>query len=133
MDFFFWTLYKNEWSEKNIVFDDKEINKSKFHRKKKLSNIEETEFDKTLISKKEQHGNKDSFKYLIGFNINNVIKPLCIKLPQMTGHIWRYNKCKLLWWNKKKEVPKEEIPFKCLSLIMLDSINITKNYTQWTP
>ena len=27
---------------------------------------------------------KNSFKYFIGYNDNDIIRPLCIKLPQMT-------------------------------------------------
>ena len=36
--------------------------------------------------KKESYGTKNSFKYFIGYNDNNVIRPLCIRLPQMTGY-----------------------------------------------
>ena len=33
------------------------------------------------------YGKKSSFKYLIGYNDDDVIRPLCIKLPQMIGYI----------------------------------------------
>ena len=36
-------------SGKNIVFNDKKINKSNFYKIKKLSKIDETDFDKILI------------------------------------------------------------------------------------
>ena len=42
-----------------------------------------------LVSKKEPYGKKSSFKYFIGYNDNDDIRPLCIKLPQMIG----YGKC----------------------------------------
>ena len=29
---------------------------------------------------------QNSFKYFIGYNDNDVIRPLCLKLPQMTGY-----------------------------------------------
>ena len=38
-----------------------------------------------LVSKKEPCGNKSSFKYFIGYNGNADIRPLRIRLPQMTG------------------------------------------------
>ena len=38
---------------KNIVFDDKKINKSNFYKNKKPFNIFDIDFDKLLISKKE--------------------------------------------------------------------------------
>ena len=39
-----------------------------------------------LFSKKEPYGTKNSFKYFIGYNDNDVIRPLCLRLPQMTGY-----------------------------------------------
>ena len=30
------------------------------------------------------------FKYFIGYNDNDVIRPLCIKLPQMTGYVRKF-------------------------------------------
>ena len=37
-----------------------------------------------LVSKKEPYGKKKSLKYFIGYNDN--IRPLSIRLPQMTGY-----------------------------------------------
>ena len=39
-----------------------------------------------LVSKKEPYGTKNSSKYFIGYNDDDVIKPLYMKLPQMTGY-----------------------------------------------
>ena len=30
------------------------------------------------------------FKYFIGYNDNDVIRPLCVKLPQMTGYAKKF-------------------------------------------
>ena len=49
-------------SGKNIIFDDKKINKSNFYKNKKLFNIYDTEVDKILISQKELYGKKSLFK-----------------------------------------------------------------------
>ena len=68
-------------SRKNINFDDKKIKKSQFYKNKKLNNINDIDVDKTLVSKKESYGIKNSFKYFIGYNDNDVIRPLCIRLP----------------------------------------------------
>ena len=38
--------------------------------------------NKILISKKEPYGKKSSFKYFTGYNDDDVIGQLCIKLPQ---------------------------------------------------
>ena len=34
---------------------------------------------------------KNSFKYFIGYNDNDIIRPLCIRLPQMTGYAKKFN------------------------------------------
>ena len=38
-----------------------------------------------LVSNEEPYGTKKSFKYFIGYNDNDVIRPLPIKLPQIIG------------------------------------------------
>ena len=43
------------------------------------------------MSKKEPYGNKNSFKYFIGYSDNDVVRPLCIKLPQMTGYARKFD------------------------------------------
>ena len=45
-------------SGKNIIFDDKKINKSNFHRNKKLFNIYDIDVNQILVSKKEPYGKK---------------------------------------------------------------------------
>ena len=72
-------------SGKNINFDDKKIKKSLFYKSKATNNIEDINVNNTLVSKKEPYGNKNSFKYFIRYNDSDIIRPLCIRLPQMTG------------------------------------------------
>ena len=55
-------------SGKNIIFDDKKINKSNFYQNKILLNIYDIEAAKILVSKKEPYGKKSSFKYFLGYN-----------------------------------------------------------------
>ena len=64
-------------NEKSINFDNKNIKKSNFYDKsKKLFNIDNTDVNKILVSKKEQYGRCNSFKYFVGYNDNDVIRPL---------------------------------------------------------
>ena len=71
---------------KNINSDDKKINKSYFYKNKNLFNIHDIDVNKILVSKKESCGRKNSLKYFIGYDDDDdVIRPLCIKLPQMIG------------------------------------------------
>ena len=53
--------------------------------KKKLSKIDKIDVDKILVLKNEPYDAKNSFKYFIGYNDDGVIRPFCIKLPQMIG------------------------------------------------
>ena len=34
---------------------------------------------------------KNSFKYFIGYNNNDVIRPLCVRLPQMTDYARKFD------------------------------------------
>ena len=74
-------------SGKNMNFEDKRINKSDFYKNKKVTKIDDIDVNKILVSKKEPYGTKNSFKYFTGYNDNDVIRPLCIKLSQMTGYV----------------------------------------------
>ena len=118
----------------------------------------------------------NSFTYFIGYNDNDVIRPLCLKLSKMTGYINKFDENKITMslmikdiqllknynkiWKKieklmkidfntkttygdddkyiktkiktykdsittnfyNKKMPKEKVPCKCLSIIMLDSV-----------
>ena len=72
-------------SGKNINFNGKKIKKSTFYKNKIINCIKDIDVNNILVSKKEPYGHKNSFKYLIAYNDNYVIRPLCIRLPQMTG------------------------------------------------
>ena len=74
-------------SGKNVIFNDKKINKTNFYKSKKRSKIDDIYVNKILISKREPHGIKISLKYFIGYNDDGVIRPLCIKLLQMIGYV----------------------------------------------
>ena len=63
-------------SGKSIIFDDKMINKSNFYKSEKLK-INDIYANKILVSEKEP------YEHFIGYNDNNDIRPLCIKLLQM--------------------------------------------------
>ena len=55
-------------SGRNINFGDKKTRKNTFYKNKKINNIEDTDVNSTLSSKKEPYGKKNSFKYFIGYN-----------------------------------------------------------------
>ena len=61
---------------------------------KKIFNIDDIDVNKILVSKKEQYGKYNSFKYFIGYNDNDVIRPLYLGLSQMTGYINKFDENK---------------------------------------
>ena len=72
---------------KSTNFDDKKINKSSFYKNTKLLSLNDIVANKILVSKKESYSTKNSLKYFIGYNDDDVIRPLCILLPQMIGYV----------------------------------------------
>ena len=72
-------------TRKNVNFGDKKRKKVTFIKTK----IDDIEANKILVSKEEPYGTKNSLNYFIGYNDNDndVIRLLCIKLPQMTGYV----------------------------------------------
>ena len=70
---------------KNINFD--------YKKKKKKVNFTKTKkyVNKIFVSKKEPYGTKNALKYFIGYNDNHAIRPLCLRLPQMTGYTKKFN------------------------------------------
>ena len=100
-------------NRKNINFDNKNITKSNFYNKNKnIFNICDIDINKILVSKKEKYGKYDSFKYFIGYNDNDAIRPLYLFISQTTGYINKFEK------NKIK-----------MSLIVKD-IQLLKNYNK---
>ena len=72
-------------SGKSVNFDDQKIKISEFYKNKEVTEIDKTDVNKILVSKEEPYGIKDSFKYFIGYNDNDIIRPLCVRLTQMSG------------------------------------------------
>ena len=78
-------------STTNINFDDKKIKTSEFYKNKKVFQIDDIHVNKILVSIKEPCGTNNAFKYVIGYNDNDVIRPLYLRLPQMTGYAKIFN------------------------------------------
>ena len=89
---FFFTVYKNEWKEHK--FQQQKIEKSDFYKNKKIFNIDDIDVNKILVSKKEPYGKNNSLIYFIGYNDNDVIRPLCLRLSQKTGCINKFKENK---------------------------------------
>ena len=63
---------------KNVIFGDKITKKSDFYENKKVTKINEIDFNQILISQEEPYVTKNYFKYFIRYNYDDAIKPFLI-------------------------------------------------------
>ena len=73
-------------NEKTLKFDNIRLNKKKFHKSKQPIDLNLVNVDQIVMSDKFKHSD-DGFKYFVGYKEGEIVKPLCIILPQMTGYI----------------------------------------------
>ena len=77
-------------SKKALKFVNLEVNKENIHASKHPVALNLVNINQMLISDKFEHSDK-SFKYFIGYKDDNIIRPLCIILPKMSGYIKYFN------------------------------------------
>ena len=65
-------------SGKNTNFDDKKNKKIIFYKNKKIYSTDDIDVNNILVTKKEPYDNKNLVNYFIGYNDNDIIRPLCI-------------------------------------------------------
>ena len=107
-------------SEMTLKFGNIVVNKKEFHKSKQSINLDLVNVDQIVISNKFKHD--DYFKYFISYKKDEIVKPLWIILPQMSGYMKYFkkggknmsfvikdddvlNKCDELW-NKIKTILK---------------------------
>ena len=73
-------------SEKTLKFNNIRVNKKEFHKSKQPIDLMSVNANEIVVFDKFQHS-EDGFKYFIGYQEGEIIKPLCIILPQMSGYI----------------------------------------------
>ena len=73
-------------SEKTLKFNNIKINKKEFHKSKQAIDLDSVITDKIVVSDKFKHS-EEGYKYFIGYQEDEIIRPLCIILPQMNGYI----------------------------------------------
>ena len=72
--------------KKTLKFNNIRLNKKKFHKSKQPIDLMSVNIDQIVVSDKFKHNN-EGFKYFIGYQEGEIVKPLCIILPQMSGYI----------------------------------------------
>ena len=73
-------------SEKTLKFNNIRVNKKEFHKSKQPIDLMSVNVDQIVVSDKFKHSD-EGFKYFIGYQEGEVVKPLCIILPQMSVYI----------------------------------------------
>ena len=68
-------------SEKTLKFNNIMVNKKKFHKSKQPIYLMSINVDQIVMSDKFKHSG-EGFKYFIGYQVGEIVKPLC-----MSGYI----------------------------------------------
>ena len=71
-------------SEKTLKFDNVMVNKKEFSKSKQPIDLSLVNVDQIVVFDKFNHSD-DGFKYFIGYKEGEIVKLLCIILPQMAG------------------------------------------------
>ena len=72
--------------KKTLKFNNIRLNKKEFHKSKEPIDLLSVDLDQIVVSYKFKH--KDGgFKNFIGYLEGEIVKPLCIILPQISGYI----------------------------------------------
>ena len=71
-----------------LSFADIEVSKKQFYEGKKAVNLSKVDVNKIAVSNKIK-GNNEISKFFIGYmdDINSIVTPLCIILPQISSWI----------------------------------------------
>ena len=69
-----------------LKFGNIRLNKKEFLKSQKPIDLMSVSVDQIVVSDKFKHSD-EGFKYFIGYQEGEIVKPLCIILPQMSGYI----------------------------------------------
>ena len=72
-------------SEKTLKCGNIRVNKKEFHKSKQPVDLDLTNVDQVVVSDKFKDRD-GGFKFFIGYKEGEIVKLLCIILPQMTGY-----------------------------------------------
>ena len=73
-------------NEKTLKFENIRVSKNEFHKSKQPVDLASVNVDQIVIAGKFKHSG-EGFKCFIDYKECEIVKPLCIILPQMNGYI----------------------------------------------
>ena len=80
-----------------LKFNNIRVNKKEFHKSKQAIDLDSVTVDQIVVSDKFKHSD-EGFKYFIGYQEGETVKPLCIILPQMMAYVKYFE-------NGRKNIP----------------------------
>ena len=72
---------------KTLFYSVNDIGRNVFHKCKKPVDANKVDVNKIVISDKDSYDKEGLFKCFIEYKNNEVVKPLCTKLLQMSGYV----------------------------------------------
>ena len=72
--------------EKTLKLNNIKVNKKEFHQSKQAIELDLVDTGKIVVSDRFKHSEEDC-KHFLGYQKDEIVKPLCIILPQMNGYI----------------------------------------------
>ena len=81
-------------NKKNINFDDRKIKKVTFTKKKNKKKIIQMILMLIKYQSLKTYDKYNSLKYFFGYNDNDVIRSLCLKVLKMSGYVNEFNENK---------------------------------------
>ena len=79
-------LSMKRMSEKALTLDNIRVNKKGFHKSKQSIDLMSVNVDQIVVSDKFKHID-EGFTYFIGYQEDEIVKLLCIILPQVSWYI----------------------------------------------
>ena len=73
-------------NKRTLKLNNIKLNKKEFHKSKEPIDLFSVDLDQIVVSEKFKH-NGEGFKYFIGYRKSDIVKPICIILPQMHGYV----------------------------------------------
>ena len=70
-------------NEKTLKFNSIKVNQKEFHKSKQAIDLDSVTVDQIVLSDKFKHS-EEGYKYFIGYQEGEVVKPLCIILPSIS-------------------------------------------------
>ena len=86
MNNFSFFLCIKRMSEKTLKFNYIRVNKKELHKSKQPIDLMSVNLDQIIVSDKFKHSD-EGFKYFIGYQECEIVKPSCIILPQMSEYM----------------------------------------------